>query len=358
MTLKDVAITLAPITVLVGANNVGKTNVVRALDLIGATAREGDFFKALELLGGRNNLARRGSSEPIVITIEGKSGAYDLRYSVSTIGSESFIARGPISGSWDISPGSKDGMIPWVNARLIGAVPGQILPLIRERAETPEDVRKFVQFLQGLTVADFSPGRLREPSTISADAHLGHQGENLAAVLDRLSGETPIVRRKIDEEVHRAVPSIDQVTTIPIDQPGMKVIGVAEGNNVYRADLISDGILLFVALSTVAQMSGGSTLVAIEELEKGIHPRRIRECLDQILRMSRSGSQFVLTTHSPILLSEFRDAPESVIVLERDEGSGTRATRLVDLPVAVAQLGEVSLGDLWYSGVLGGVPNP
>ena len=44
---------------------------------------------------------------------------------------------------------------------------------------------------------------------------------------------------------------------------GHKVVEGAEGDLVFNAADLSDGILLFIALSTVTQMSGGSTLVAL-----------------------------------------------------------------------------------------------
>jgi predicted ATPase len=137
---------------------------------------------------------------------------------------------------------------------------------------------------------------------------------------------------------------------------GRKVVAIYEGAEVYTAEHVSDGILLFVALSTVVQMGEGRTLVTIEEPEKGLHPRRLREMLDQIRRMARNGSRFILTTHSPVLLDEFRDHPESVLILERDE-NGTTATQLASRPEWVKELRDVSLGDLWYSGFLGGVPS-
>ncbi|HVG63715.1 MAG TPA: AAA family ATPase [Hyalangium sp.] len=93
----------------------------------------------------------------------------------------------------------------------------------------------------------------------------------------------------------------------------------------------------------------------MEEPERGVHPRRLRDLVDQLLRLTKSGVQVVLTTHSPTLLDEFRDSPESVLIFDRDD-QGTHITRLSDRPDWAKELKGAPLGDLWYSGVLGGVP--
>ncbi len=77
--------------------------------------------------------------------------------------------------------------------------------------------------------------------------------------------------------------------------------------------------------------------------------------MDHLLRLTKAGIQVVLTTHSPTLLDEFRDSPESVLIFDRDE-KGTHITRLADRPDWAKELKGSSLGELWYSGVLGGVP--
>jgi predicted ATPase len=135
-------------------------------------------------------------------------------------------------------------------------------------------------------------------------------------------------------------------------------VGIQEQDgSVYRAGEISDGLLLFIAMSVAVQLGGRQpSLIAIEEPERGIHPRRIRDVVDQFRRIAAKGTQVVMTTHSPILLDEFRDSPESVVIFDRDE-TGTHIHRLSDHPDwKEGLLRDQPLGDLWYSGLLGGAP--
>lgn len=350
-TLRDLSLPLAPITLLVGANNVGKTNVVRALELLASAVDKGSLRRAVEESGGTAAVQAEGSDGSLLLAVEGRLGPNQFKYELGT-DLERLVIEGPDGCSAGRLSGSFQS--PWSREGFTGE-PGAGLHGLFLSGTTPLAVKSIINFIRGMRAVDFSPERLREPSLPSNNVKLGREGQNLAAVLDRLAGERPGLRRQVDAEVHRAIPSLDAVVTIPLSE-GLKVIGVAEGDRVFRADSVSDGILLFIALSTIAQMSGGATLVALEEVERGIHPRRIRETLDQLLRVSRSGTQFLLTTHSPLLLSEFRDNPEAVLILERDAQRGTWANVLSELPAVMEQAGEMSLGDLWYSGVLGGVP--
>ena len=63
----------------------------------------------------------------------------------------------------------------------------------------------------------------------------------------------------------------------------------------------------------------------------------------------------VATTHSPYLLDQFRDHPDEVIVASK-HGSEASLERLSDRTDLVELMRDTHLGDLWYSGILGGVP--
>jgi len=187
---------------------------------------------------------------------------------------------------------------------------------------------------------------------------LGSDGSDLAAVVDALP---PRTKEAIDTEVSSAAPDVRKVLTRPASEEGRKVIGVEEASGeIFAADQLSDGLLLFIGLSTALQMRRTrQTLVAIEEPERGIHPRRLEQLVDQLWRLTENGTQVVLTTHSPLLLDRFSDYPESVVIFDR-QGADTRITRLVDQPAwqDALKLKVRALGDIWYSGVLGGVPSP
>lgn len=69
----------------------------------------------------------------------------------------------------------------------------------------------------------------------------------------------------------------------------------------------------------------------------------------------RDPVQVIATTHSPYLLDHYKEHPEEVIITEKDERGG-HCQRLSDRADIGNVLEGVSLGEVWYSGVLGGVP--
>jgi predicted ATPase len=363
-TLKDVSVPLTRVSVLVGPNNCGKSNLLRALAFLAATVREG-LVDATRRFGGPSEILSRSGEGVLEIAIEAKFDKTIVQYRIGSatadrpLGIEELTML--LEGVHQMVPvslaanGSATIRLANSTFGIGGAVPGAILRTMGEQAGCPEPVRKLYAYLVGLSVADFSLDRLRAKSLPIPGVQLKSSGENLAAVLDRLHGDEPSIRKRIEREVASVAPAITGIVTPTVDSEGNKVVGVAEGDQVFKADAVSDGILLFIALSTVSLMNGGKALVCLEEPDKGIHPRRIREILEQVNRVASSGAQFILTTHSPVLLDEFRDYPESVLILDRTD-AWTRVQQLSELPDVQAELRDVSLGELWYSGVLGGVP--
>lgn len=283
-----VTIPLKPITVFIGPNNSGKTNAIRALQLMAKDAprpREPDERTQIELRG----------------ELDGRPGTL-------------FLHNG-------------------------GEVAFEVPPL--------------AQFLKRMRVASLSAPVLREPATVVREPQLGERGENFGAVLDWISGRHPAMFRAINEEL-RATLGVDGCTTLVTDD-GKKIAAIIEGDQSFPADVISDGVLLYLGLTTVAHLVGKQSLLIIEEPENGIHPRRLKALLEQIRRIATAGTQVILTTHSPLILDEFSDEPESVVVFERDE-KGTHVKQLAEKEMRDVLSGDFGLGDLWYSGAIGGVP--
>jgi hypothetical protein len=70
---------------------------------------------------------------------------------------------------------------------------------------------------------------------------------------------------------------------------------------------------------------------------------------------SREPVQVIATTHSPYFLDLFRDRPEEIVIAEKTD-DGARFVKLTDLPNIDEILRDSHLGEVWYSGILGGVP--
>jgi predicted ATPase len=325
-TLRDVRIPLAPgITVMVGANNSGKSNALAVLKLLRESILQQDTSVAVDALGGFTSLWSRNATIPaieVTATVEG------------------------------------EGVRTRYKLKLPHPLFGAKAEKVWEPTNAGQQLFQFIASMRGTTVHDLSVAALRAPALVQQGATLGPDGRDIAAVLDNLAGENPSLRDGIDEMVRGSAREVKRIVTRSGAEPGTKVLGVEERDgHVYGAEDMSDGLLLFIGLAVAAQLKEGrGGILAIEEPERGIHPRRLRDLIDNLLRLTKSGIQVVLTTHSPTLLDEFRDTPESVLIFDRDD-TGTHITRLSDRKEWAEELQKgMPLGDLWYSGVLGGVP--
>ena len=117
-----------------------------------------------------------------------------------------------------------------------------------------------------------------------------------------------------------------------------------------------------MALLTLSHLPEPPALIGLEEPDRGIHPRLLRDVRDALYRLAypapedeRDPVQVVVTTHSPSMLDLFRDHPEEIVIAQRTNGEAM-FERLADREDLSELTSGVHLGDLWYSGVLGGVP--
>ncbi len=103
-------------------------------------------------------------------------------------------------------------------------------------------------------------------------------------------------------------------------------------------------------LTAVAGGQPGS-LVAIDEMENTLHPFAIRKILESMRQWGEQQKLTVcLATHSPVLLDEFKDEPESIFVMELgQEENPVPLTKLQD----EEWLAQFSLGSLYAHGEFG-----
>jgi predicted ATPase len=116
------------------------------------------------------------------------------------------------------------------------------------------------------------------------------------------------------------VPRVERIDVQP-NALGEVELKLQEDGVLVPARLVSEGTLRILGLLAVASASEPSTLIAFEEPENGIHPRRVRllaEFLKTLTRMG--GTQLIVTTHSPLLADLL--PPEALFVCGRS-GSST-----------------------------------
>ena len=203
------------------------------------------------------------------------------------------------------------------------------------------------------------------PTAPDGDTVLQGNGANLAATLLALRERHPAEFAALETEALRLMP---EYTGIELQRAagGNVTLGLVlgDGEGTVSAENLSQGSLYLLAILALAFDPNPPSVLCIEEIDRGVHPRVLREVRDAFYRLSypqsfglkRAPVQVIATTHSPYLLDLFRDHPEEVVIAQK-HGRASVFERLSDRADLAELLQEGSLGDMWYSGILGGVPD-
>ena len=220
------------------------------------------------------------------------------------------------------------------------------------------------RLLDSVRVYSLDATVLAAPVQLTPRIELAPKGTGFAGVLDRLRDGHPERWEALNEEFGRWLPEFDRIL-FDTPTPGNRAIELRTraGQHAIPASDISQGTLLALALLTLAYLPDPPPILGLEEPGRGIHPRLLRDVRDAMYRLAypenfgeqREPVQVVATTHSPYLLDLFKDHPDEIVLANKAEGNVT-FTRLPDLPNVDEILADAALGEVWYSGILGGVP--
>jgi predicted ATPase len=194
-------------------------------------------------------------------------------------------------------------------------------------------------------------------------AELKSNGGNLASVLADMRESAPESFSALTEELLRIMPEFQSLELVEhADDRVEFALRLTESESVPATDL-SEGTLYLLGILALAFDPDPPCLLCIEEVDRGIHPRTLREIRDALYRLSypesfgsdRRPVQIITTSHSPYFIDLFRTHPEEIVISHK-HGRAAVFSRLSDRPDLPELLREGSLGDMWFSGILGGVP--
>jgi predicted ATPase len=222
-------------------------------------------------------------------------------------------------------------------------------------------------FLKRIKIFSFEAGSLGNPVHAQQITELWQDGKNLVGALTSLRDKDEEAYNQLREEFQRWIPEYNGIV-FENDASGMRHLQLRQKvtNQKIAASQASEGTLLTLALLTLVHQPTPPVLIGLEEPDRGLHPRLLRELRDALYRLAFPGDfgikrdpvQVVITTHSPFFLDLFKEHPEQVIIAEK-QGDGTATFKnLSDDPQLRELIGDAPLGEVWYSGVLGGVPLP
>jgi hypothetical protein len=334
--LRRTTLPLSPFTLLLGPNGSGKTTVLNAIQGIGSITAGNMGFQRPQ--GAQIDLPAR-SLRSLTASGDDSPVSVQLRLSLKD--------RGILATySWNKDTGQL--------SRQLRLDDGQNMP-----DALAQEANLWLARMQSFSL---DPDVIGQPFPVTADP-LQPNGAGLVSVLDNLKDNYPERWEGLLAELREWLPEYDHIL---FDKPqsGQKRLALRTAKGGYRipASDLSQGTLVALALLTLAHLPNPPSLVALEEIDRGLHPRLLRHLQDALYRLSfpkthgddREPVQVLATTHSPYLLDLYRAHPEEVVLMQK-KGLEVEAQRLADIKNFSEILGDSPLSEVWYSGVLGGV---
>ncbi|MED7930046.1 AAA family ATPase [Nonomuraea sp. LP-02] len=326
----DFALDVPPFLALVGPNSSGKSNLLDALDFVAAAARGGEeaFFTAKR--GRAHQLFHRPArgmprSEfqiRLRLLAEQGSGVRPVRLD-TTARYRPDPARAVVEQSrllpW--APGERDRLPEAVKecwAAELDAVDGGEGEH-PELSSTPAAVVDWRWY-------EPEPRAMREVASAADRRPLLSDGSNVAAVLGRLSATEALDRVALD--LAALIP--DVIGVVPFHDERRQEWSfdlMVDGQGAVPSGLLSDGTLRILGLLAALHDPDHAGVLLIEEIENGLHPSRLAELLRRVQRLvtdlgdrealRRPLRQVILTTHSPVVVSElYRLQPDALVFLD------------------------------------------
>lgn len=325
---------LGGLTLLIGPNGSGKTSFLSALEALAAATHGAPTRLSCLRAAGATRLDGRGPSR---LTFQAAGDDDTVAYSLSV----------------EETPAPR-----LTERRRRGDAVLEIQRHATDSLFAVDVPRSVVTDLRSFAVWRPELPRVGGPHELQRCVQLGHDGVNAASLLDSFDPESDEWRR-LQDDVRRCAPEVRRVVTEPTHSGHKQIVVVERGGARVPCSLTSDGFKMLLFVLLILHSPDRPRFLAIEEIEHGLHPRRVADVIHALRQLTRMPEepQIIITSHSPLVLDMFRDTPVDVVVFERGEDGCTVCTpletRLDDIPSGTDG---VSLGELWYSGVLGGVP--
>ncbi|WP_223652394.1 AAA family ATPase [Hymenobacter psoromatis] len=348
--IRDASVKLGQVNLFIGPNNSGKSNYLKGVELIAGLLSNSN--KAPH--AGRDNLPKELQHRP-----------YD---------SPATMAFTTVA---DLTDGKHTAVLTWltddvIQQRILIQKNSIKIPLDSNlgiiNGEFQSTPRELYSMTKNTLIYNTNPERLKTSSNLRSISILSPDGADLVLFLFHLDqNHKPHFNRLVDD-LKNCVQDIVAITTpADPDEPGkLKLKFFDQKGTAYWAEEVSEGVLYFLALLCIVHQPDPPKLLLLEEPEKGIHPRRIKEVMDFIFELARLRDiQIILTSHSPYVVDHFADIPECISVFDRENGETVihnAADIIAETNAKLEAAGQEAihytdaLGEYWVSGFLGGVP--
>jgi hypothetical protein len=378
------AIELGRVNCFIGANGVGKSNLLEALGVLGAAANGVVDDESLLRRGVRAGVPRLYKSSfatertpaHIAISVEGESKeiyrvfllnpvdspepAWSYKTEVLSDGQEEIISDG-VRNKKNLNKNAGLAALKLVDLEPTNPA-AQLMQRLQEFAiycpNTPT-LRGIVPDQQSRDPIGLSGGQIAE-GFASLRKHLDNGNEESADILDQI------------------LEMIDWVSDIQTTSHGTPLLSpkvprtklllkftdrfMNQSRNELTAYDASEGALYVIFTALLCLLPQSPRLLAIDNLDQSLNPRLLKRLISHLptwLQHNDSDRQLLFTTHNPAALDglNLADPEVRLFVVERNS-NGQTCVRRMEITEELTKLNkQYPLSRLWLMGNLGAVPN-
>ncbi len=385
--LPKLCLELGRVTVLIGANGSGKSNILEAIAFASAAAQnklDNEFLISRGIRVTETQFMRSAFDKSLAKQHESKISYLKDDTSIETVHAQGNAIKINVEGDDEVGfgcelyPDEKTSYPQWRQS-----VPIQIKELLESWIEaslpgktkvTPRLIEHFISLmwhdirtgpagsLPGFLVYSPENSALRTFQAEGQILPLGIKGEGLFAHLKGLDSEH---NRERLENIRKRLKLIEWFESFVIPEnlsPGERVIKIQDqfipGGVLFDQRSANEGFLFLLFYMTLFISPETPSFFSIDNIDNSLNPKICTELVRQIYALaSEYDKQVILTTHNPAVLDglDLNDENQRLVVVDRDKKGHTRVRR-VDPPKPAAGKQPISLSEAFMRGYIGGLP--
>lgn len=163
----------------------------------------------------------------------------------------------------------------------------------------------------------FDPETMRAETSLKEVESLEAFGADLAAFYNTLKSRNPRQFEALNRTLRSLLPNVQRLDVERAPE-GFLRLQVFEDSVPFSARIISEGTLRVLGLLAITNPLALTTTIGYEEPENGVHPRRLQLIAELLKNAPEAGKQIFINTHSP-KLPEYFD-PDSLVICHKEEG--------------------------------------
>ena len=350
--IKEDAIELGALNVLIGGNGVGKSNLISVFKFL-REIYDGNL-QSYVAVNGANALLHFGrkntDSIKVKLAFEDTGTPYSNFYSI------------------DLIPTNADALVfhhestGFQNSSRFSSPTWDVLNSGHAESELPTSIARVARYVSEDMASyrvyhfhDTSNGAaVKQTKDLEDNRFLQVDAGNLAPFLYWMKQKYPDHLNAIEHSVQQVAPFFDRFDLAPLksNEEKIRLEWREKGSEqAFNAHQLSDGTLRFMCLATLLLQPELPRMVLLDEPELGLHPAAI-VLLAELLKEASQRTQILVATQSVTLVNQLEQ--NCIYVADRIEG----ATKVKSLEKEdLSQwLERYALGELWEKNLIGGRP--